>query len=215
MLGRVWSESASFQGLDIHFALEKCSQCGKPLQLSSAFLVNKLRTMMNDAIVKYSMVSPLSPIHRIGSRLQNLVVCEDVACAFRSRRASLQFTRDGVQCPRCHSGLLKREVSACPLVACSSHSQSTVLVQGAVRSAVLLQIHLRLPGRDPPMHDRTDQSVPSRLCVHVCVDLQSDCRPAMTGCISRNSMPTCLECAMSSSRRTRTTWSIWRFSSRR
>jgi len=85
------------QALDIHFALEKCDKCDASLSFSSAFWANRLRTIQNDLVARYC---------------RNVFICDDVTCAFRSRRLTLvQQNRDGAVCPRCHSGILRREMS--------------------------------------------------------------------------------------------------------
>ncbi|EFO26754.2 hypothetical protein LOAG_01730 [Loa loa] len=77
--------------------LNDCSVCRNSLLCFGAYLYNQLQLTLDKVISDYYKVS---------------YVCDDIGCAYRTRTLVLEWTREGVPCPRCKSGFMRREYSS-------------------------------------------------------------------------------------------------------
>uniref|UniRef100_A0A0M3IAA2 Zf-DNA_Pol domain-containing protein n=1 Tax=Ascaris lumbricoides TaxID=6252 RepID=A0A0M3IAA2_ASCLU len=90
-------EALQGEGLDIGFCLGECQKCKRSLIRYGAYLINRLHLAQNSAIEEYYTSS---------------FICEDIVCAYRTRMHVLNWSREGVHCPRCHIGIMRREKTA-------------------------------------------------------------------------------------------------------
>ncbi|VDK68129.1 unnamed protein product [Litomosoides sigmodontis] len=77
--------------------LNECSVCHNSLLYFGAYLHNQLQLTLDEVISDYYKIS---------------YVCDDIGCAYRTRTLVLAWTREGVQCPKCKSGFMRRERSS-------------------------------------------------------------------------------------------------------
>ncbi|KAL3998510.1 DNA polymerase (pol2) family protein [Acanthocheilonema viteae] len=77
--------------------LSECSICHSSLLYFGAYLYNQLQLTLDKVISDYYKIS---------------YVCDDIGCAYRTRTLVLAWTREGVQCPKCKSGFMRREYSS-------------------------------------------------------------------------------------------------------
>uniref|UniRef100_A0A915BCS9 DNA polymerase n=3 Tax=Parascaris univalens TaxID=6257 RepID=A0A915BCS9_PARUN len=90
-------ETLQGEELDIGFCLGECQKCKRSLIRYGVYLINRLHLAQNSAIEEYYTSN---------------FVCEDIVCAYRTRMHVLSWSREGVHCPRCHLGIMRREKSA-------------------------------------------------------------------------------------------------------
>ncbi|KAM3720369.1 DNA polymerase alpha catalytic subunit [Dirofilaria immitis] len=77
--------------------LNECSVCHTSLLCFGAYLCNQLQLTLDKVISDYYKSS---------------YICDDIGCAYRSRTLVLGWTKDGVSCPKCKSGFMKKEYSS-------------------------------------------------------------------------------------------------------
>uniref|UniRef100_A0A8R1XN47 DNA polymerase n=1 Tax=Onchocerca volvulus TaxID=6282 RepID=A0A8R1XN47_ONCVO len=77
--------------------LNECSACHNSLLCFGAYLHNQLQLTLDRIISDYYKIS---------------YICDDIGCAYRSRTLVLAWTREGVPCPKCKNGFMRREYSS-------------------------------------------------------------------------------------------------------
>ncbi|VDD88111.1 unnamed protein product [Enterobius vermicularis] len=85
-----------FQGLNIQTWLDNCPFCTRSFLPFSSYFNNQLVCAITSHINSYYLP---------------LYVCDDITCAFQTRRQGLNWSRDGVRCPKCSYGFLKQKYS--------------------------------------------------------------------------------------------------------
>lgn len=110
--------------LSIRSWVDNCPECSRSLLPFSSYLVNQLMLIMTSQIKYY-----YTPTY----------VCDDVACAFRSRRQGLKWSRDGVHCPKCSYGIMKQEYTAKNLFMQQSFYRSLFDLEKVVNTCKLEQ----------------------------------------------------------------------------
>ncbi|MCP9258033.1 DNA polymerase [Dirofilaria immitis] len=84
--------------------LNECSVCHTSLLCFGAYLCNQLQLTLD----------------------KSSYICDDIGCAYRSRTLVLGWTKDGVSCPKCKSGFMKKKKLRCR----SDWNEATVLLAG-------------------------------------------------------------------------------------
>ncbi|WKX92015.1 hypothetical protein Q1695_010220 [Nippostrongylus brasiliensis] len=77
--------------------LESCDKCHVELPQYSAYICNRLSTKLKDLVAKH-LLSPFK--------------CDDPVCEFNTKTHLLKWSREGLECPKCSGGVLKKEYSA-------------------------------------------------------------------------------------------------------
>ncbi|KAK6731230.1 hypothetical protein RB195_007596 [Necator americanus] len=78
-------------------SLETCNKCGAELSPYSAYICNKVEDTLREFVTKH---------------LMSCFRCDDPVCEFRTRTHLLKWCREGLECPKCTAGVLKKEYSA-------------------------------------------------------------------------------------------------------
>ncbi|VDM95153.1 unnamed protein product [Thelazia callipaeda] len=82
---------------DLKLWLNDCPICRTSLLSNGAYLNNQLQLVLDKAISDYYKSS---------------YVCDDIGCAYRTRTIILTWVKEGIPCPCCKTGLMRREYSA-------------------------------------------------------------------------------------------------------
>ncbi|CAG9534489.1 unnamed protein product [Cercopithifilaria johnstoni] len=77
--------------------LSECSACHNSLLYFGAYLYNQLQLTLDNVVSDYYKIS---------------YICDDIGCAYRTRTLVLVWTREGVRCPKCKNGFMRREYSS-------------------------------------------------------------------------------------------------------
>uniref|UniRef100_A0A1I7XQI5 DNA-directed DNA polymerase n=1 Tax=Heterorhabditis bacteriophora TaxID=37862 RepID=A0A1I7XQI5_HETBA len=78
-------------------SLESCDKCGCNISNYSSYVCNRFDNSLNDFIAQY---------------MSSAFKCDDTVCEFRTHVYMLKWNREGLECPRCNGGILRKEYTA-------------------------------------------------------------------------------------------------------
>ncbi|VDO71806.1 unnamed protein product [Haemonchus placei] len=81
----------------LRLSLDTCEKCNVELSQYSAYICNRLSLTLRDYVMKHLM-APFK--------------CDDPVCEFSTRTHLLRWSREGLECPKCSGGVLRKEYSA-------------------------------------------------------------------------------------------------------
>ncbi|XGW24552.1 hypothetical protein V3C99_006184 [Haemonchus contortus] len=81
----------------LRLSLDACEKCNVELSQYSAYICNRLSLTLRDYVMKHLM-APFK--------------CDDPVCEFSTRTHLLRWSREGLECPKCSGGVLRKEYSA-------------------------------------------------------------------------------------------------------
>lgn len=78
-------------------SLETCDKCGVELSHYSAYVCNKVQRTLKEFVAKHLLAA---------------FKCDDPVCEFSTKTHLLKWCREGLECPKCSGGVLRKEYSA-------------------------------------------------------------------------------------------------------
>uniref|UniRef100_A0A158PAC3 DNA polymerase n=1 Tax=Angiostrongylus cantonensis TaxID=6313 RepID=A0A158PAC3_ANGCA len=84
-----------FWDSSLRLSLEACSHCGIELAPYSTYICNRIDDAMESLVAKHLM----APFR-----------CDDPMCEFRTKTHLFKWCREGLECPKCIGGVLRKEV---------------------------------------------------------------------------------------------------------
>ncbi|EYC39595.1 hypothetical protein Y032_0650g1135 [Ancylostoma ceylanicum] len=85
------------QGSTFKLSLEACDKCGAELSPYSAYICNRVEDALREFVARH---------------LSSCFKCDDAVCEFRTKVHLMKWCREGLECPKCPGGVLRKEYSA-------------------------------------------------------------------------------------------------------
>ncbi|RCN48476.1 DNA polymerase, partial [Ancylostoma caninum] len=85
------------QGSTFKLSLEACDKCGAELSPYSAYICNRFEDSLKEFVARH---------------LSSYFKCDDAVCEFRTKTHLMKWCREGLECPKCPGGVLRKEYSA-------------------------------------------------------------------------------------------------------
>ncbi|KJH48178.1 DNA polymerase, partial [Dictyocaulus viviparus] len=104
-------------GSSLRLSLESCCHCGAELPPYSAYICNRVDDALQGFVVKHLMAA---------------FKCDDAICEFRTRSHLFKWCREGLECPKCVGGVLRKEYSARDLYDQQTFWKRVLDVQSAI-----------------------------------------------------------------------------------
>ncbi|KHJ89062.1 DNA Polymerase alpha zinc finger [Oesophagostomum dentatum] len=77
-------------------SLEACDKCGTELSSYSAYICNRVDDALREFVARH---------------LSSAFKCDDTVCEFHTRTHLTKWCREGLECPKCSGGVLRKEYS--------------------------------------------------------------------------------------------------------
>ncbi|VDM68728.1 unnamed protein product, partial [Strongylus vulgaris] len=99
-------------------SLEACEKCGADLSRYSTYICNRVEDALRNFVTKH---------------LSSLFKCDDPVCEFRTRTHLMKWCREGLECPKCAGGVLRKEYSGKDLFDQQMFFKQIVDIQAAMQ----------------------------------------------------------------------------------
>ncbi|KHJ86139.1 DNA polymerase family B [Oesophagostomum dentatum] len=99
-------------------SLEACDKCGTELSPYSAYICNRVDDALREFVARH---------------LSSAFKCDDTVCEFHTRTHLTKWCREGLECPKCSGGVLRKEYSGKDLYDQQMFLKHVVDVQAAMQ----------------------------------------------------------------------------------